>query len=226
MEKQTIEILEYIDDKDTKFIMSTQDNLECDFDILPHDFLKYAEYDLSHDYEHNIINALSNSKRALDCQVDSLLLAFGFYNKSQEKFWGFPTKLEIVQKIGLIAPRILNKINKQRNLLEHQFIKPTKEQVEDMLDISMLFIASTDRYVLKFVPYVEIKNARLKNKYSIIMDYKNSKIVFKEYNINETPSLGFISDNEEKVQPKRSLEWKQGDSDYIEMIKKYLEIIK
>jgi hypothetical protein len=51
----------------------------------PKEFFKYAEADLASSYEH-IVNGLSNSKRAPDCQLDTLLYVLGYYSKSQDKF--------------------------------------------------------------------------------------------------------------------------------------------
>ena len=141
--------------------------------------------------------------------------------------WGLPTKLDIIEKIGLLAPRILRKINKQRNLLEHQFVRPSQEQVEDMLDISMLFIASTDKFVMKFSPIVIVKNKKLDNQYVLNNDYKNSQIVAREFALSESLStvlMNNIDDN--AIIPKSNNKWKQGDSDYIEVLKKYIELIK
>jgi hypothetical protein len=160
-----------ISEENSTWTSSASDTLKTPFDISPQDFIKYAEIDLSSTYEHNTINALSNSKRALDCQLDTLLIAFGFYKLSQKEYWGFPKKLGLINELGVIAPRVLHKINKQRNLLEHQFIKPHKESVEDFLDIAMLFIASTDRYSLKFIVSLSFRSKTSDESFSIKNDY-------------------------------------------------------
>ena len=227
MESRTQELIDCLESKETKWSLSMNSTLESDFDILPQDFLKYAEIDLTSNHDHKFINALSNSKRALDCQLDLLLLSFGFYKISQKKMWGFPTKLDIIEKIGLLAPRILRKINKQRNLLEHQFVRPTQEQVEDMLDISMLFIASTDKFVMTFTPTVKFKNKKNGNKYVLNNNYKESQIVVREFSYDDSLSTDLMSniDNEEIV-PKTKNCWTQGDEDFILVLKKYIELIK
>lgn len=227
MEDNVKKIVDLILDKETNFKMSVHTVVDNEFDISPHDFLEYAETDLASNYDHNIINALSNAKRALDCQLDYLLISFGFYKISQKKNWGFPKKLEIIQSIGLIAPRILKKINKQRNLLEHQFIKPTNEQVEDMLDIAMLFIASTDYYIFKFVSDIAYENKKLKTKILINLDYKASKIRVYQYDNETNKYANTISDSEkEGIKPKSTIEWEQGSSDYLAFLNIYIELIK
>ena len=84
MNQELNEIMSQISHAETSSSMKMSDDLKTDFEILPQDFISYAEVDLTSSYEHNIINALSNSKRALDCQLDILLLSFGYYKKSQK----------------------------------------------------------------------------------------------------------------------------------------------
>jgi hypothetical protein len=182
-------ILEDLNNESCKWTSSVSDTLKTKFDISPQDFIKFAELDLSNDYEHNIINALSNSKRALDCQLDTLLVAFAYYKKSQRDFWSFPKKITLISELGILAPRVLHKVNKQRNLLEHQFIKPLKGSVEDFLDIAMLFIASTDRYSLKFITQLSFYNEVSKKHYILKNEYAKElfEITIKEDNKKDEP---------------------------------------
>ena len=249
MNKETISVLELLQSDNTKFSMLKTDNLKSGFDISPQDFLKFAEQDLSLKYEHNIVNALSNAKRALDCQIDTILLSLGFYKVSQEKYWGFPKKLDLINELDILAPRVLRKINKQRNLLEHKFVKPTKEIVEDFLDISMLFIASTDRYTLSFKPLVQLKNTALSILIIIENDYLNDSLKIMYYDINSDPVNGKMLHNvvQEVVhnaikengrsksrakseyiepQPLQEFCWNSNDEDYKLIVKEYLKIIR
>jgi len=50
--------------------------IETPFNINPHEFLKFAEYDLSSNYEQHFVNSLSNVKRAIECQLDMLLKTY------------------------------------------------------------------------------------------------------------------------------------------------------
>lgn len=121
--------------------------LEIPFDLRPSDFLKFAENDLDVNLKHSVINALSNTKRALECQCDLLLLVFGFSNQPRKKKWNFPTKLDLILELGVVAPRILRRVNKMRNLLEHEYIWPDKSKVEDALDVVSMFIAYTSSFI-------------------------------------------------------------------------------
>jgi len=220
MNQELKDILTEISHPETSSSMKMSDNLKTDFDIIPQDFISYAEVDLASDYEHNVINALSNSKRALDCQLDILLLSFGYYKKSQKDQWSFPKKIDLMNELGLIAPRVLKKINKQRNLLEHQFVKPKRESVEDFLDITMLFIASTDRYSLNFHPQIWLKNKTFDKKYGLFSDYKNSQIKIKIYQYEKG---GYGSESKDVL---KSFELTTSDEEYNEVLKIYLSHCK
>lgn len=128
---------------------------EIPFDIKPNDFLLYAEQDLNSCLPHCFVNALSNAKRALDCQVLCLLDIFGLLKHAEKKRWGFPSKIEALKKTGILAPRILTKVNKTRNLLEHEFANPNSEQVIDFIDVVALFLESTKVYMENYLNFIE-----------------------------------------------------------------------
>jgi len=216
MNQELKDILTEISHGETRNSVTISDVLKTDFDILPQDFISFAEVDLASDYEHNVINALSNSKRALDCQLDIILLSFGYYKESQRNRWSFPKKTDLMNELGLVAPRVLKKINKQRNLLEHQFVKPNRESVEDFIDIVMLFIASTERYSSNFYPQIWLKNKTFDKKYGLFSDYKNSQI---KINIYQYDKGGYGSESKDVL---RSFELTTSDKEYNEVLKIYL----
>ncbi|KKG10630.1 hypothetical protein EO98_17170 [Methanosarcina sp. 2.H.T.1A.6] len=168
---------------------SNHEIIETDFDIPPSEFLKFAEFDLIAEYEHHLVNSLSNTKRAIDSQLDSLLIGFGLSEKS--KRWRFPKKIEFLNSIGIISPRILNKINRKRNLLEHEYKNPNKEEVEDALDIATLFVSYTNKYLSPALVECELfDDKELWNEppsvlrdeklqyVTITLDWRNSKLIF------------------------------------------------
>lgn len=115
-------------------------SLDFEFEIEPEDFLDYAELDLQKNDNHSLVNALSNSKRAIDCSAEKIIKIFNLKPRTNN----FPSKLELLQEIGVVAPRIINKVNKNRNFLEHKFKVPSKENVEDALDIANLFVSAVN----------------------------------------------------------------------------------
>jgi hypothetical protein len=207
----------YLEDKHTFRCGWGTSCVDTSFETMPSEFIGFAELDLQSTFDHKYINALSNAKRALDCQADRLLKLFGYYKDSQDKFWGFPKKIELIQKFQIIAPRVLNKINKTRNLMEHQYIKPKATQVEDFLDIVSLFIASTDHYASNFieeVTYINEDNEEFKNlsEIEITIDSKNAIIL--------------VETNQFKPKKKIKFEIKKSDIEYIDTLKRHLKKIE
>ncbi|EGQ8512300.1 hypothetical protein P3594_07945 [Vibrio parahaemolyticus] len=108
-------------------------------------FLEYAEKDLESKTELGNVNALTNAKRAIDCQIEQLIKLLGLKKAKQ-----FPQKIEQIKSIGLFAPRILVKVNKVRNLLEHEFVNPERHQAEDAVDVATLFVKLSNTVLYHF----------------------------------------------------------------------------
>jgi len=159
-------------------------NIETPFTIKPEEFQKFAEADLQIADKHHIVNGLSNVKRAIECQIDSLLFAFGLFTKAKNQNLNFPRKIQLLNEIGIVSPRILGKINQLRNLLEHEYSVPERERVDDALDVAILFINYTNKflygYFLEFdLNTYSVENQPLDNT-QVTLDYQNSRIVFQE----------------------------------------------
>ena len=116
--------------------------LRHEFDISAEDFLQRAEDDFELRGEAAILNAVANAKRAIHAQVDEVLHALGYPTKGR----GFDKRLALFGDLGFVAPRILKRINDARNILEHEYTKPTLEQVEEAIDLATLFIGATRRH--------------------------------------------------------------------------------
>ncbi|MBS9866935.1 hypothetical protein J4H18_23100 [Vibrio alginolyticus] len=125
--------------------------------LLPSDYLKFANKDIeSNDEPRCLVNALSNAKRALHYQVEILTDAFGIEHlPKQGKNINFPTRLRFFDKCGIVSPRILSKLNKVRNAVEHDYYIPTRDEVEDYIDVVELFLAATERFFYQFPSDVE-----------------------------------------------------------------------
>lgn len=114
--------------------------------IRPGEYLQFAAADLENGTVHGLVNALSNAKRAIDCQVTSILHGLGL-----SKSGNFPAKVGRLQRLGLLAPRIVSKVIRVRNLLEHEFQKPAQSEAEDAVDVATLFIEATRRVFQSYV---------------------------------------------------------------------------
>lgn len=118
------------------------------YEICAEDFLEFAKEDSKGQDLRFWVNALGNVKRAIECRVDSLLYNYCLHKKSKKEHWDFPTKIEVIRELGIVAPRILTKINKKRNELEHRYVKPAKDDVDDAIDVGELFLNATSKQTL------------------------------------------------------------------------------
>lgn len=201
--------------------------LDYEFDIKANDFLKFAEADLADSGNHGLVNALSNAKRAIDCQVNKVLGCFGLLSRKN-----FHQKMELLRSMGIVAPRIVNKVVKARNYLEHEFRIPEREQVEDAIDIANLFVVSLDRALHFFPEHYDIGSI-VENIYNEhgrpVMD-KTISIHFDETN-PQYLLVGFqVQKSESKKSNKETIIGKSivlpKDKGYVDLIKYSLEVEK
>lgn len=111
------------------------------FEITPRDFLDFAEKDFETSLStHSLVNATSNLKRAVDCQIDSLLLTMNLDDFYRKKRLGVDRKLGFLEKSGLFRSRSIEKLNHLRNRLEHHYELPKIEDVEVYYDLVVAFV--------------------------------------------------------------------------------------
>lgn len=110
------------------------------YDVTPHMYLREAEVHLSRMSQGGDRDAVANAKRAIDCQIEAVIETLGLGVSG-----GFPSRVAAIRKLGLVAPRILEKINKLRNSIEHDFVNPSREQAEMAADAALLFVELTHR---------------------------------------------------------------------------------
>jgi hypothetical protein len=144
--------------------------LRSPFDIEANQFKEFAILDSQKDDLHGRVNALSNIKRALECRIDEILFNLCLYKKKEEEKWNFPKKIQVLTELDIIAPRILTKINRQRNLLEHAYINPSKDDIEDALDVTILFFGYTYRFMKS------ITEIGLDKKWNCVFDRENDRL--------------------------------------------------
>lgn len=123
------------------------------FEISPKDFMRFAKEDLKEGDERGFINSITNSKRAIDCQIDETIETL--ISKSDNfnpiindflKYFEFesdiPIKLKIIHALNLAPSLLISKSRTLRNKLEHIYKKPKVKDVKEALDIADLFIRS------------------------------------------------------------------------------------
>jgi hypothetical protein len=125
------------------------------WDITPPEYLEYARQELKGNDGRSRINAIGHGKRAIHAHVDFLLHNCGRFLRKAD----FHIKLELLQRLGIVAPSILGKYNRLRNVMEHEYIAPLQEEAEEVVDVAELFLSATLRYTrplpntLTFLPH-------------------------------------------------------------------------
>jgi hypothetical protein len=125
-----------------------------ELEVDPYDFLLQAEQDFEQGGDGPELNALTNAKRAIVCQMDQALLTFGY----PATRWNIPKKIDGLRELGLVAPRILKRVSSARNLLEHEYRRPKRQDVEDALDLASLFVAAVKPVLTSFGDEFNIGN--------------------------------------------------------------------
>lgn len=110
-------------------------------------YLEFAESDLADGPgTRHLINAVSNAKRALHMEVETLSDEYG-YSIVGKKFNSFRLRLEFLSTAGFFQkPRLLAKLNKLRNVVEHDYYIPTVDEAENFVDVVGLFIDAMKRH--------------------------------------------------------------------------------
>jgi hypothetical protein len=125
------------------------------FDLTPKNFLRFAKQDLKEEDDRGIINSLTNSKRAIDCQTDEAFEKCGIksndFDPDIKKFVehfdldeDVPIKLKIIHSLNLAPSILISKTRTLRNKLEHFYQKPNVNEAKEALDVADLFIRSVE----------------------------------------------------------------------------------
>jgi hypothetical protein len=125
------------------------------FQLQPGNFITFAKADFFNADARGLVNALSNSKRAIDCQIDSCISAIGLNPEKLDKQLGphglsslppsnsetnATLKLRFLQALGIATPEIVSRMRRLRNLLEHEYRHPRKSDVRDAIGVAELFV--------------------------------------------------------------------------------------
>ena len=132
--------------------------LTYEFEITPKEFLNFSKQDFKANDQRGNINALTNAKRAIDCQTDKILACFGFDIKELPKInneyiifinpqlykTDLPHKLKLLQALDLAPAGIIADVRTIRNKLEHEYKQFSDKEVQNAIQLADLFINATD----------------------------------------------------------------------------------
>lgn len=180
--QENIEALEGCDGGGLSFLLP-------EFDLRPKDFLSFSELDLSDEQsQHSLVNATGNLKRAMDCELDTLMSVLGLDDFYRKKRLGVDRKLGFLERSGVFKASSLDRINKLRNRLEHHYETPSIEDVQVYFDLVAAFISIGDSFLHKLRSISEVNLCYLESNYYAVKSsiYLNpTKIVLVINNIEK-----------------------------------------
>ena len=112
------------------------------FDLMPQDYLSYANEAIENPTDANRINCVAHLKRAAECQADTFFHVLGLSKRPQTK--NFPRKMETISNLDLIPSRSLTKLNQIRNKMEHEYAVPEIDDLELYFDLVAGFVAAVE----------------------------------------------------------------------------------
>jgi hypothetical protein len=113
-----------------------------EFDLMPQDYLQYAEEALSTPSEANRINCIGHLKRAIECECDTLMTVLNIEKKA--KSLNFPKKLEFIDHLQLMPSRSMKELNRIRNKVEHEYSIPDVDDLTIYFDLIAGFVAAVE----------------------------------------------------------------------------------
>ncbi|MBC7489021.1 MAG: hypothetical protein H7240_02435 [Glaciimonas sp.] len=118
--------------------------------LWPVRYLEYAKADFDEEKSPRCwVNTVSNAKKVLHYQVDALATALGWEHMKSRN--NFPSKLNFLGSCGVLSPTIINRMNRLRNSVEHDYYEPTEDQALEYLEIVELYLGAT-HYTATYFP--------------------------------------------------------------------------
>ncbi|MGF1873421.1 hypothetical protein [Photobacterium indicum] len=132
------------------------------FAISPKEFLRYAKTDYKGKDTRALINALSNAKRAMDCQVDLFIQSIGLKHSGK-----FPAEVDnyikinstesngnknyrLIEALGVSPAGLIGRYRELRNKLEHFYETPDSQLVKESIELAELLISTIDNAMRSF----------------------------------------------------------------------------
>ena len=167
------------------------DKIECDcsngsdmvipvYDIAPDEFLEFAGNALALETKEGIVNAISNLKRALDCQMDLFFESINLKSIVDKKNLKFEKKTQFLADIGLMQNRTMNKLNSMRNKMEHEYKIPDVFDLHTYYELVWSVVKIAELYLELFCSNGEIElSLYAKNReYALVLEYNAAERAF------------------------------------------------
>lgn len=147
------------------------------YDITAEEFLEFAENAIAVETKEGLINAVSNLKRALDCEIDLFFESINIKHVFSKNNLKFEKKTQFLSDIGLLPVHTINKLNTMRNKMEHDYEVPVIDDLRTYYELVWNVVKILDLYLELIYINGEISMSLMKgdNEYyfSIEHDAKN-----------------------------------------------------
>ncbi len=145
--------------------------LQYQFPLMPRFFLSSAKEDLAGKDARGLVNALTNAKRAIDCQTEIFLGSIGYSSKGLVKQLGDEVILslqsyshdpnqrlqfKVLESLGIVTSAIVEKVRRFRHGLEHEYRQPRYKDVRESIDIASLFVSACEGAMNAFLEDVHL----------------------------------------------------------------------
>ncbi|BDA80208.1 hypothetical protein LPTSP3_g31380 [Leptospira kobayashii] len=119
------------------------------FEISAYEYLYFAELNLNDFYRvqsetqktERLISCISNLKRAIENQIDSVFYVFNILPIFQKRNLGINKKLEFFGSSGIFRSNSIKKLIAIRNKIEHDYSKPDIQDLEISYELVSNFIS-------------------------------------------------------------------------------------
>lgn len=117
------------------------------YDISAEEFLAFAENAIASGTKEGLVNAISNLKRALDCEIDMFFECLNLKRIFDRKNLKFEKKTQFLADIGLFPTQSINKLNLMRNKLEHEYKIPDISDLHAYYELVWSIVKIIDLYL-------------------------------------------------------------------------------
>jgi len=104
----------------------------------PFDYLEYAKNNINNGDTQGAIDSIGNTKKAIHLTVQKFFELFELEKAYGRK--GFPDQLEIIKLLNAFPTRMLDSLNKNRNMVEHKYGYIDTEKAKDFVDVAEMFL--------------------------------------------------------------------------------------
>lgn len=111
------------------------------YDLLPQDYLSFAEKHLGLDSPESKIDCVSNLKRAMECEMDTFLHVLGLSGLVKKQNLSFDQKMDFIKEVEIYKSRSLELLNTTRNRIEHEYAVPELPEIELYFELVYAFVS-------------------------------------------------------------------------------------